>query len=59
MAIPPSLLVFVLSVGFVATEGRSSGRREERRRGRSPVAVRRIDIEGVDGARTLVTLHGG
>jgi hypothetical protein len=25
----------------------------------SPVAVRRIDIEGVDGARTLVTLHGG
>jgi hypothetical protein len=26
---------------------------------RSPVAVQRIDIEGVDGARTLVTLHGG
>jgi hypothetical protein len=25
----------------------------------SPVAVHRIDMEGVDGARTLVTLHGG
>jgi hypothetical protein len=24
----------------------------------SPGAVRRIDIEGADGARTLVTLHG-
>jgi hypothetical protein len=24
----------------------------------SPSAVRRIDIEGADGARTLVTLHG-